>query len=209
MTLSRKTALELMALADGELDGEAKERAEELVARNEEARRLVGALRANAPVIQAWLGEAIGQHSRSADGIADAVMAKLAGSVGSMAGPSGPESFQSVPSARSKRYQRFAQVGVAAGAIAMAAIVALFVRSTRRGYERVPVANVDTPTSTTSAPAPVAAASALGETARSGRGVEVEEIDSAKRVSIFEISGATASAESSVVVWIDDEPEEK
>ncbi len=41
-------------------------------------------------------------------------------------------------------------------------------------------------------------------------GVEVDEVDSASHVSIFEISAlANASAPSSVVVWVDDEQAEK
>ena len=85
-------------------------------------------------------------------------------------------------------------------ALALAAGVALFVMTDRMAHV---------------APKAVGPAASLepagGEgVAAAGLGVEVEEVDSTSHVSIFEIPAmANASAPSSVVVWIDDEPEEK
>src|SRR5579871_5375787 len=85
MSLSRETMLELMALADGELHGGARERVERLVADNEEARRVVEAMRA--PQLGAWLGEAVNGRSAAADGVADAVMATIASEAAAKIGP--------------------------------------------------------------------------------------------------------------------------
>jgi anti-sigma factor RsiW len=195
MSLSRETTLELMALADGELDGEARERAEKLLDQNEEARRLVGALRSGVPAVRAWLGETFERHSPSADGIANVVMARLEGSIRS------PAATAPIvrPPPKARRSWRV-RVAVASGGLAIAALVIIHVFSGKPGDDRASIAAVGPSSGTKGAPGEIAKAS--------GEGVEVEEIDSAKRVSIFEISGVTASAQS-VVVWIDDDQEEK
>ena len=48
MSLSQETLFDLMALADGELEGDARERAEKLVSQSEEARRIVEGMRSPA-----------------------------------------------------------------------------------------------------------------------------------------------------------------
>ena len=68
MRLTREAMLDLMALADGELDGEARDRAERLVAENDEAQRLVETMRA--PALAAALGDVLDGQSAAADGIA-------------------------------------------------------------------------------------------------------------------------------------------
>ncbi len=73
MTLPRDTMLELMAYADGELDGEAHARVEALVASNEEARRVVLAL----DDLGEWVREGSGVALAAADGIAELVMARV------------------------------------------------------------------------------------------------------------------------------------
>jgi hypothetical protein len=189
VSLSRETVLELMALADGELDGEAKERTEKLALQSQEARRVVDAMRATE--LRTWLGEAIAQRAPAADRIANDVMAKLA----SMppAQPGGKS-----PSARRPRLVTMSIVAASALAIAAGLVVVL-----RSGDRRAESAQVVAGGG--AGVSPVLSAPLAGG---SKRGVEVEEIDSTARVSIFEISAiANASAPSSVVVWIDDEPE--
>jgi anti-sigma factor RsiW len=201
MSLPRETLLELMALADGELEGEAKERADSLAAQNPEARRVVDAMRAQG--VRTWLSEAVEQRVRSADGIADAVMAKLdpSAQLGEVRRLSG---------APSRVRPRIALAGAVLGsALALAAAVAMYVGSTRG---RTPVASIPGSRGSGTAPDLEPSATTVGgpEGAAAGRGVEVEEIDSTSRVSIFEIAAvANASTRSSVVVWIDDEPGEK
>src|SRR6185312_14724815 len=74
-TLSREAMIELMAYADGELDGDALARAEQLVRSDDEARRLVDAMRGIGEVVRE-LPEA--HASERASGIADDVMARIA-----------------------------------------------------------------------------------------------------------------------------------
>ncbi len=202
MTLSLETTLELMALADGELHGDARERAEKLMAQSEEAQRVVAAMRSSGPALQSWLADTFGRQSQSADGIADAVMAKLAGGAASTV--AGGPIAHLVPAVRAPRARVVTRVALAASVLAFAALAVLYIRSmgVRSGQQLARVAAAG------ASGVAIGAPRAAEEPAQRGRGVEVEEIDSAKRVSIFEISGATASAQS-VVVWIDDDQEER
>jgi anti-sigma factor RsiW len=203
MSLSPETMLELMALADGELEGDARARAEKRVAEDEEARRIWEAMRA--PHLGTWLGDAMHRSAEAAgaDGIADAVMARIA------AAPASEEP----PVVRVGRVQPIRgsrlRVAVAAGVagLALAAAVALFARSRESSVDsRMPVASVGAPSMDYEAPGTSGGAP--------GQGVEVDEIDSPSRgISVFEIPlrSATAAAggtehPSSVVIWIEDDP---
>lgn len=178
MSLSHETMLELMALVDGELEGEAKERAESLAARDEEARRVVESLRANG--VRAWLNDTVAQRSRAADGIADAVMARL--DVGS----------GRLSAGRARRGSPVMKAqAIVASVLAIAAGIAIVVRSSHSRTSPAPVASARVPNPLTLA-----------------NSVEVDEIDSVAHVSIFEISpNGNSASQSSVVVWIDDETE--
>jgi hypothetical protein len=182
--------MELMALADGELDGAARERAERLVADNEEARRAVEAMRS--PVLGTWLGEVV--HGRvaaaAADGVADAVMARLDAQsardgAAAQRGAAQQEDGGVVRLADARARRRAPWVPVMASlaaALAIAAGVAVVLRSMGRGEApSAPVASVAEPPR----PAPSAIAQSY---ALPREGVEVEEIDSPSRgVSVFEI----------------------
>jgi hypothetical protein len=209
MSLPRETMMELMALADGELEGEAKERGERLAAESEDARQIVESFRASD--VARWLDEALDPRGAAADGIADAVMARIEGPPAGAARASRPSlrARGSRPGpARRSRVVVGATVGVA---LALAAAVALFVRAVPHAdpvgpeARALPVAGETDDTRGAGDPWRSAAGSPGGTSA--GRGVEVEEIDSPSRVSIFEIAAiANASTASSVVVWIDDDP---
>ena len=194
MTLSRETRMELMALADGELEGAAKERAEQLLERSAEAREMVASVRD--PALRTWLGEALSGRSAAA-GIADAVMARI----------EREPSPSRRPAARSRRGReaRWAAPGVGSkvavvAALAVAAGVALFVVTDRMAHVATGAAG----------PAASLEGAGGGALASASLGVEVEEVDSASRVSIFEIPAmAKSSTPSSVVVWIDDDAEQK
>jgi hypothetical protein len=219
MSLSRETMIELMALADGELEGPARERAEKLVAESEEAQRVLEAMRE--PAVGLWLGEAMRARAGAADGIADAVMAEIAsqsegaaarardeGGVVRLAGPHGR---------RGTRRRLAAAVAAVGGALALAAAVALYARSgADSDGARAPV--VSEPPSRTTGQAPGPVRSALVQyRVPPAQGVEVDEIDSPSRgVSVFEIplgsaaaAAATPAGPSSVVIWIDDDPGSK
>lgn len=184
MSLSRETMMDLMAFADGELQGADRARVERLVAENSEARSVVDAMRS--PAIGTFLEAEMVERTAAADGIAGAVMAKLPAR--------GP--------ARGRAPVVVMSIGAA---LALAAGVALILRSegaTPGAHE--PVASVDTP-SVDVQPPPVVAAQ------RPTQGVEVDEVDSPSRdISVFEIPVAGAAAAnvkgpSSVVIMIEDE----
>jgi hypothetical protein len=191
LSLSRETVLELMALADGELEGEAKERAERLALQSQEARRVVDAMRGTE--LRTWLGEAIAHRAPAADRIANDVMARIV---------STPSAQSGGKSGWARRSRVVTMSIVAASAVAIAAGSVVVLRSgDRRADSALLVPGGGAGVS------PVLSSSLAGG---SKRGVEVEEIDSTAHVSIFEISAiANASTPSSVVVWIDDEPGEK
>jgi len=209
MSLPRETLLELMALADGELEGEAKHRAEKLVAESQEARRLVETMRACHADVGAWLDEALEPRLAAADGIADAVMARVEAERGEGG------SVVRLADARARRASRV-QVTVAAvgAALALAAGVLLYMRSDRGGQDHATVASVDIPSLDVRPPPVLPTATVAQQTARPSQGVEVDEIDSPSRgVSVFEIPiGAAAAARagggggpSSVVIMVDDD----
>jgi hypothetical protein len=209
MSLSQETLLELMSLADGELEGEARLRAEKLVAESDEARRVLEGFKA--PHVGMWLSETLERRAAAggADGIADLVMGKLAAesppAAHALAAGSGVVSR--IDARRSGSKGRVFVAAVCA-VTALAAGVALFVRSGQRaGGDRMPVASVGMPSVDMQGPPPGPGGS--------GSGVEVDEVDSPSRgISVFEIplrdlGAASASAgghsPSSVVIWIDDE----
>jgi hypothetical protein len=203
VSLSPEALLELMALADGELEGDAKARVEKLVVDDEEARRVVDGMRSSAVAL--WLNGTLSARaaSRDNDAIADAVMARL-GAAGVPRGGVGPPSAARSPRPRSVRNRIAAAVGVS---LALAAGAALFWQvATQRASDRTPMAHLGAPTVELAPAAPSAARSAQA-------GVEVQQIESpARGVSVFEIPAGSAAAAaggarpSSVVIWIDDEP---
>jgi hypothetical protein len=225
MTLSHETVLELMSLADGELEGDAKERVERLVASSEEARRVVEALRR--AEVGGWLTESMLERAgrAGADGIADAVMAAVETSPeGRRAASHGSTAARGASTAvsmsegvvsiagRARRPSRLqVAVSAAAAGLALAAAVALYVRAGGDGTaERAPVASVGVP------PVDFQVPSATVAQQEPSRGVEVNEIDAPSRgVSVFEIPVGAAAAvasptgASSVVVWVDDDPGSK
>ncbi len=201
MSLSHQTVLQLMAFADGELEGADRERVERLVAENDEARRIVETMRG--AEVGSWVGQTMMERAAGADGIATAVMAKI--------GTDGVVSLADRRARKSPRTQR-AQVVITAAtaALALAAGIAVYVHSGATGPdERAPVASVGIPPVDFQAPSALAQ---QGAPAPAG-GVEVNEIDAPSRgVSVFEIPAAAAAAVaspsrgSSVVVWVDEDP---
>jgi hypothetical protein len=213
MTLSRETILELMALADGELEGEAYVRAEKLAAESDEARRVVEAMRT--PLLGAWLSETLQETAGAADGVADAVMAKIERGRAD-AGIGGVARLSGARARRSSGVTR-GQLGVLGGVLVLAATILLYMHADRDGSGQVsPLASVDVPAvAATAGQAPIPSArNALAQQgALPALGVEVDEIDSPTHgVTVFEIptggiaAAAGGSNPSSVVIMIDDEP---
>jgi hypothetical protein len=219
VSLPREAQLEVMALADGELEGDERQRVERLVADDEEARRLFEAMRS--PLLAMWVNEATREQSGAAAGIADNVMARLSvrpdqaqGGVVRRA-PSDDRGDRTERAGRAGRARARGPVRFAAvvGALALAAGVALYARTMVEppGSRYSPVASVQPPGANVpgatevpavSAPpriegappstAPSAVARAPGATPP---GVEVTDIDSPlRRVSVFEIPIGNAAA---------------
>jgi hypothetical protein len=206
MRLTRQAMLDLMALADGELDAESRERAERLVAESDEARRVVETMRA--PALAGALGDVLDARTPAADGIADAVMARLQGEA-----PVGGNVVR-LADARASAPSRGARVPIAVAsslaALAIAAGVALFIQA-RNQSDPAPVASVEPPRGIPSQSAkPLASVTVLAQQ----QGVEVDEIDSPSHdVHVFEIPVGSAAAAaayppnaSSVVIMIEDDP---
>ncbi len=243
MSLPQETLMQLMALADGELEGEELSRAEALVAGDLLARQVLESMRTS-PVGQ-FLRDEWSVRTLEAQGIAESVMAQLdlepsakpADAVATAAAAGGQLAPQDArPAAQgaavvrlpTRRPRAAAPVlgGVVAGALALAAGVALYFGSVSGGGDgqRSPVANVGTlaagGASSGVLPAVgstggLAAGSVVASSPLPSQGVEVDEVDSPSRgFAVFEIpvagAGAAGAANvagpSSVVVMIDDDP---
>jgi len=191
-----------MGFADGELEGEAQERVEKLVASSEEARRVVEVMRGGN--LGDWLSDTLEERSVAggADGIADAVMAKAVALR--------PSSIASARARKTSPARRAVAAGMAV--FALAAGIALYARTyATHPMGDVPVASV-APSPPPGGPAYMTP-SAVAQGTTAIHGVEVDEIDSPSHgVSVFEIPMAAAAAAASpghgasVVIWIEDEP---
>jgi hypothetical protein len=216
MTLSHETVLELMSLADDELEGDEKERVEKLVASSDEAARIVAAMRRGE--VGAWLGTSMDERAEraGADGIAGAVMAAVghpsAAAQASKAGRPAEAGGVASIAGRARRSGLQIAVSAAAAGLALAAAVALYVRAGGdRTADHAPVASVGIPPVDFQPPS-----ASVARVEPVAGGVEVNEIDAPSRgVSVFEIPVGAAAAvasppgPSSVVVWVDDDPGSK
>ena len=221
MSLSQDTMLELMAYADGELEGEALARTEALVQSSDEARRVVEAMGGLGDVVREGLDAR--PELVKADAIVHGVMRKInAEPTARMRKP------RSIAPAGERRIGRV--VGMIAGGLAMAAAAFFLLRS--------PSSEVNGAQATNGSPAnasstgviqPQNAATGGGALAQEtppnggtnggptgtnsgppGSGVDVEQVESpSHQVSVFYLPAVAAAAAnsnaSSVVVWIGDD----
>jgi len=218
MSLSREAMIDLMALADGELEGADLERVERLAAGSDEARRVLAAMRS--PVLGAAVAHVSAQREPAADGIADAVMARIAAET-SGAGTRGEVvpigAAREAAAARRGAGRSRVQVLVAGGfaALAVAAAAAVWIQSSSAPLAPMgAAASAGAPTEVEPSVTPATSQSAkalLPEGVFPPSGVEVDEIDSPQHdVHVFEISAGAPSAAaaaghaSSVVIMIED-----
>jgi len=202
VSLSREQMMELMQLADGELDGDeaARARVEELVRASEEARQVLEAMGGLGDVVRE--GAAAGEGFAAADGIADEVMGAIAAGHGAPEGVAG----RVVPLAAARR----AREGVAAAVVTVLALAAgALLVFKGPGPSRVAEAPIDVAPSGSARPLEAAPASALAQAASpaaGGAGVDLEEARSKEnKLDVFFVpSSDGANAATSVVVWIDD-----
>jgi anti-sigma factor RsiW len=206
MSLSREAMLDVMAYVDGELDGDALDRTEALLASDEDAARLALELRTLGDCVRVVQTDR--SQSKNPDEIADDVMKALDKNV--------------VPVASlADRRRNAIVVGTISGALAIAA--AWFLLS-HNAQAPLPGEPVNQPVAQASAqpavqlPAiPADSANAVDPEKMAAEaylqsGVDVESVESpAHEVSVFYVP-ATASANpnaSSVVVWIGEDETKK
>jgi hypothetical protein len=227
MSLPRETMMDLMALADGELDGEAKAHAESLASANPEARRFV--LSIEHDEVGAFLASAFEERAGAChvDTIAETVLARIRslenrGADGALVQglgerplladravslsrrrPGEPDGREAAT--RSWRSSPRWRTAAVCGALALAAGVAFYVG-------RRPRMDDTPPEATKLDLAPPATSTRLARETPI-QGVEVDEIDSPVHdISVFEITGSAAAAAanpsrpSSIVIWVEDEP---
>ena len=215
MSLSKETLIDLMALADGELEGEARDHAESLLTQSEEARRIVEAMRSSSEGLGKLLDDAMNERAAAADGIADAVMATLTQATQASQSAQATQGAEvggvvRLADARGRTRRNVPKPQLVAGALtvlALAAAVAIYVRSSQDSgvEERLPVASVSNPMVDVQPP--------LAQAARPRQDVEVDQVESPHDITVFSIplGGAAAAAAnpanpSSVVIMIEDDP---
>lgn len=181
LTLSEEEMLDVMAYVDGELEGEAAARVEELLERSAEARELRASF--------GELSERVRQIAETpAIDVTKRVMAKVA-----------PNDLDR---ARIKKASQTRVVAVGLTLVALAAAVVLYVK---HGDPSVVSGNASATTTTTTAPTETATGPKLAAL----KGVQVDSVDTAsadRSVSVFYVPNGDEPSEStsSVVVWIDD-----
>jgi anti-sigma factor RsiW len=199
LSLSQGTMIELMAYVDGELDGEAKERIEKLIATNANARRVV--------MEMTKLGEVIGEvyeepPASASAGIADLVMAKIGEEA-----PAPKKASVRPPKVISLMDARERRIKIGAAIVAAIALAAGIVLTTQHANENMPVAKPERTAAplVTPAPAPTQEPEqAQVQVQVASAGVDVENVDSpTHEVEVFYLPSTKGNA-SSVVVWIDD-----
>jgi anti-sigma factor RsiW len=198
--LSKESMLELMAYADGELDGDDLTRIEMLIASNPEAERVVSSMHTLGDCLRVTEGER--RIPKIVDRIADDVMAVVA-----TAAKAAKARQVVVPLApRPVRVRNAIVAGTVSAAIAVAAGWSMFVQAP----EPVPAAPlaiaVTAPPVTATASAPAVTPNATPD----GTGVDLNEVESPAQVSVFYVPAVAAGEVadenvSSVVLWLGDD----
>ncbi len=182
MSLTEQQMMDVMALADGELEGDALARTQKLVEENAEAKELVASLGALGDGVRSAHATDVG-----AIDLRDAVMAKV--------------TPNDLDKARIKRTARTRMLVVGGSLVALAAAVLLYIRDV----------NTTHAVNTSSADASVVdPATQLASAAATG--VQVDFVDTPTPVSVFYLPAETTGGETegktetpaTTVVWVDD-----
>jgi anti-sigma factor RsiW len=187
-TLSEETMLELMAYADGELEGEDLTRVQTLIASNPEAERVVSSMHTLGDCLR--VSEGARRVPKIVDRIAADVMAKIEKAT--------PVVVPLAP--RPIRLRNAIITGAVSATIAMAAGWAMFLRAPEPMPTRVAIApKVTAPVVPPAAPV-----------TPDGTGVDLDQVESpAGQVSVFYVpavaAGAAGENVSSVVLWLGDD----
>ncbi|WP_394832514.1 hypothetical protein LVJ94_39030 [Pendulispora rubella] len=191
--------LDLMAYADGELEGAAAERVAAWVARDAEAARLVEEFRTLSECIA--VSEAARPVPKAVDRIVDDVMVKAT-----------RYEVDRKPNADPKpiRLRRAVVAGTVSAALALAASWFMFFRAPDFPDAPAPQTAANTPAAPATEPEapatePSAVAAAAPETEVTPGGVELEQVESPSReISVFYVPTVSGESGSSIVVWIGD-----
>lgn len=190
--IAREQMLELMAYADGELDGAARSAVEARLASDPEAARFVAELGGLGGLVREGFEVSAEADRVAAFDVADVVMARVANeaSTTSASVDAARGSVRSLESARARR--RAPVVPVMVGLLAVAAAGFLVLRKPAA----TPMAGIPQPAKNE--------AVAVNEPRADGPGVEVEAVESSgSAVSVFYLPGASELS-TSVVVWVDE-----
>jgi len=200
-TLSEEALLDLMAYADGELDGEAKVRVEALIAEDADAARAVAEMRTLGDCVRVI--EAARPVPDSVASIADHVMVQVNQAQAAKVAAAIPIGV---------RRRRAALAAMASGVVALAAGWMLFVHHPDVSMEdddgepqAVASASAPLPVPDESDPAYAATEPSLPPSP----GVNVDTVESPHQVSVFYVPAVAAEESenaSSVIVWIGDNP---
>jgi anti-sigma factor RsiW len=192
MSLSAETMLELMAYADGELEGDDLARIETLLASDPDAERVVSSMQTLGDCVRVTEGER--RIPKIVDRIADDVMSKIEAEKARRA---------VVPLApRPIRVRNAIVAGSISAAIAIAAGWAMFVR---------PADDLPTPVAVAPKVAPKVVPTAAPVVTPDGTGVDLDQVESpAGQVSVFYVPAVAAGGMadenvSSVVLWLGDD----
>lgn len=174
--LSSERMLQLMAYADGELEGDERRAVERSLVTDLDAARFVNEIAGLGDLVQTGHGTSKTAQTVASFDIADSVIAAI--------GREAPAAtVTSLGALRAKRSTRFTTIGMAAAALALAAS---FVMMARSRYE-----------------SPMAAAP-MSPAPSSEPGVEVDVSESpGDSVRVFYLSSETSKA-TSVIVWVDE-----
>jgi anti-sigma factor RsiW len=194
VTLSKDVMLELMAYADGELEPAEMARVERLIAADADAKRLVESMGALGRVLVEMHEPS---HAAATLGLVDDIMARVEKE-------GAPRKSMRPPKVVDIRDLREARVKVAAAIVAVVALAAGIVLTTRKANEDSSSQVAKGPATTSPLPRQAPVPATGPDTQVAAAGVDVEQVDTNHDVQVFYLPSSVGANASSVVVWIDD-----
>ena len=201
MSLSSERMMQLMAYADGELEGADKAEIEKLVASNEEAARVVDAMLGLGDYVREGHDASDAKKTVAKVNLTDAIMKKVEGAEIEPAKKT-DTNVRSLDAARAKK--RNVGVGIVAALALAASIFAVM----QNKPEEKPMASKPVPVQTV-APQQMASNELPAVNGTTSAGVEVQAFESpGHSVSVFYLPTANELS-TSVTVWVDETGEKK
>lgn len=204
--LSEKTMHELMAYCDGELDGDALERIERLLATDAHAREIVDQMGILGIAVKHIADPKDDDTQGAWSGIADAVMAKIESpGIAASIPPKRASSLSSLDEARLRKQKSRAANGVIAAGLALAAGFLMYAKTHHEAED---------PSAQRPAMMAVSGESALATVEPAptawGHGVDVERVEApSPDISVFNVPSTGEENSTSIVVWIGDDSKSK